>query len=82
MAFARLRAGSCARVPDAREVPRGHSEVRQGPAGSGGLKRRLWDLWHLHRFDSKQCAVLLVGQQIQQSVWTLPHLTDSLFELS
>jgi hypothetical protein len=42
-----------------------------------------WDLWHsLYWFDSKQCAVLFVREQIQQSVWTLPHLTDSLFELS
>ena len=42
----------------------------------------LWDLRHsVHWFDSKQRAVLLVGQQIQQSVWTLLHLTNSLSEL-
>jgi hypothetical protein len=36
----------------------------------------------VHWLDSKQRASLLVGQQIQQSVWTLLHLTDSLLELS
>src|SRR5260370_33865683 len=32
-------------------------------------------------FYPEECASLLVGQQIQQPVWTLLDLTDSLFEL-
>jgi hypothetical protein len=33
------------------------------------------------RFDAKHRAFLLVGEQIQQAVWTLTHVADSLPQL-
>ena len=46
----------------------GNRPLKPAPAG---LRRR---------FDSEQCAVFFLRQQVEKSVWALPHIPDALVQ--
>src|SRR5882672_8726616 len=60
--------------------PRAHERRRSDCSLPGHTSRSSWSFGR-HRLQLQESSCQFIGEQIQQAVWSLPDLGDSLFEL-